>query len=224
MKKNTRTTNAVEILHQRYIGDDADRKSSLEAERVNAEVAQMIYELRQEAGLSQKELADLIGTTQSVISRLEDADYEGHSLSMLSRIAKALNKHLNVKIASKDPDVETFRYVFSRVVQGLRRERGLKVDEFSEKSGIDQREIIAMERNIGYRPKPLTLYKLSQFFEISQRKLAILAGAIVDIPRPFREEASKFAAKAESFSNLSPEEKRTLDEFVRFLKTEDRDG
>ena len=42
---------------------------------------------RTEAGLSQKELAEMIGTTQSVISRLEDADYEGHSLSMLSRIA-----------------------------------------------------------------------------------------------------------------------------------------
>ena len=126
VKKNTRTTNAVEIIHHRYIGDDADRKASLEAERVNAEVAQMIYELRQEAGLSQKELGDLIGTTQSVISRLEDADYEGHSLSMLSRIAKALNKHLNVEIAPKDPDIETMRYVLSRVIQGLRRERGLK--------------------------------------------------------------------------------------------------
>jgi transcriptional regulator with XRE-family HTH domain len=224
MKKNTRTTNAVEIIHHRYIGDDADRKASLEAERVNAEVAQMIYELRQEAGLSQKELGDLIGTTQSVISRLEDADYEGHSLSMLSRIAKALNKHLNVEIAPKDPDIETMRYVFSRVIQGLRRERGLKVNEFAEKSGIDRNEVIAMERNIGYRPTPLTLYKLSKFFGISQRKLSILTGAIVDIPHPFREEASKFAAKAESFSNLTPEEKRTLDEFVKFLKTEDRDG
>jgi len=64
MGKEERTTSAVEILHRRYIGDDAERKASLQAERVNAEFAQMIYDLRQEAGMTQKELADLIGTTQ----------------------------------------------------------------------------------------------------------------------------------------------------------------
>jgi len=42
-------------------------------------------------------LAELVGTTQSVIARLEDADYEGHSLSMLQRIATAVNKRLEVR-------------------------------------------------------------------------------------------------------------------------------
>ena len=56
----------------------------------------MIYDARTNAGLSQKELAALIGTTQSVISRLEDSDYEGRSLTMLERIARALNKKLTV--------------------------------------------------------------------------------------------------------------------------------
>jgi ribosome-binding protein aMBF1 (putative translation factor) len=102
MGKRDQSSNAVDILHRRYIGDDTERKASLQAERINAEVAQMIYDLRQEAGITQKELADLIGSTQSVISRLEDADYSGHSLTMLSRIAKALNRHLTVKMTSED--------------------------------------------------------------------------------------------------------------------------
>lgn len=89
-KKKTR--DAVAILHRRYVGDDADRRSSLEVERTNATVAQLIHDLRRDAGFTQTQLAKLIGTTQSVISRLEDADYDGHSLSMLERIAKALNK------------------------------------------------------------------------------------------------------------------------------------
>jgi transcriptional regulator with XRE-family HTH domain len=46
-------------------------------------------------------LAERVDTTQSVISRLEDADYEGHSLSMLNRIAKALNQHVRVVIRPK---------------------------------------------------------------------------------------------------------------------------
>ena len=60
--------------------------------------AQLIYDARTEAGLSQKELAEMVNTTQSVISRLEDADYEGHSLSMLSRVAQALNREVKIDL------------------------------------------------------------------------------------------------------------------------------
>ena len=222
MGKKNRTTNAVEILHRRYIGDDSRRKASLQAERVNAEVAQMIYELRKEAGLTQKELAELVGTTQSVISRLEDADYDGHSLSMLNRIARKLNQRLTVLMTPQDPKVETIRYVFREVVRGLRREKGLKVAQFAKKSSIDPDDVVAMERNIAYRPTPLTLHKLSKFYDIPQRRLAILAGAITDIPDDIREQASRFAAQSESFSKLTEEERRTLDEFVTFLRTEEK--
>ena len=102
MNKTRKTSNAVRILHRRYVGEDARRKASLEKERVNAEVARTIYELREQAGLSQKELAERVETTQSVISRLEDADYDGHSLSMLSRIAKALNQQVQVVMRPKE--------------------------------------------------------------------------------------------------------------------------
>ncbi len=98
MNKNKKTSKAFDILHRRYIGENAERQASLEAERVNAEVARTIYELRKKAGLTQKELGHIVGTTQSVISRLEDADYEGHSLSMLHRIAMALNRRLSVQM------------------------------------------------------------------------------------------------------------------------------
>ena len=46
------------------------------AARANLEVAQMIYDARTKAGLSQSEIAALIGSKQPVIARLEDADYE----------------------------------------------------------------------------------------------------------------------------------------------------
>jgi transcriptional regulator with XRE-family HTH domain len=65
-------------------------------ETVNAEVARLIYETRKMAGLTQTELAKLIGSKQSVIARLEDADYEGHSLTMLQRIAIALNQRIEI--------------------------------------------------------------------------------------------------------------------------------
>jgi ribosome-binding protein aMBF1 (putative translation factor) len=97
------TTNAVEILRNRYVKNDPQRNASVEAERVNAEVARLVYNVRTEAGLTQGRLADLVGTTQSVISRLEDSDYDGHSLSLLNRIAEALKKKLTVAMTTKAP-------------------------------------------------------------------------------------------------------------------------
>jgi transcriptional regulator with XRE-family HTH domain len=64
----------------------------LEEARADDEVARKILQLRTQAGLSQRELAKLVGTTASVICRLEDADYEGHSLPLLRRIAAALDR------------------------------------------------------------------------------------------------------------------------------------
>jgi transcriptional regulator with XRE-family HTH domain len=62
------------------------------------DVALQITKLREEAGLSQKELAQRLGTTQQQISRLESPSYEGHSLSMLRRVAEALNANVHVVI------------------------------------------------------------------------------------------------------------------------------
>ena len=56
--------------------------------------------------MTQGQLAELVGTTQSVISRLEDSDYEGHSLSILHRIAEALQKKVTVVMTAKDPFAE----------------------------------------------------------------------------------------------------------------------
>ena len=118
MGRNKKTTNAVDVLHRRYIGGDAERKASLQAERENTEVARMVYELRQE--------------------------------------------------------------------------KGLRVDQLAEKSGINREDIVAMERDVEYRPTLLILHKLSNFYKISQRKLAVLAGVIRDISPDMRTEASRF--------------------------------
>ena len=170
MAKKEKTTDAVDILYRRYIKGDPEQEASLQAERVNADVACLIHDLRKDADLSQKELAELIGTTQSVISRLEDADYEGHSLSMLHRVAEALKQKLTVVMTAQDPQMEALGYAFVLFVRMVRRRRGLTVDQLAAGSEIDRDEIVAMEWNNGYRPTPLTLHRLSQFYGIPQRR------------------------------------------------------
>ena len=90
-----KTSDALEILDQ-ITGDDPELRRMIEVETLNSKIAGMIYDVRHEAGMTQAELARLINTKQPVIARLEDADYEGHSLSMLQRIAAALGRRLEV--------------------------------------------------------------------------------------------------------------------------------
>jgi ribosome-binding protein aMBF1 (putative translation factor) len=97
MKKKT-TTDAVEILWKRYYEGHPELQAELEEEMINLEIAQQIYDLRTKSGLTQKQLAERVGTSTSVISRLEDADYRGHSLTMLRRIATALGGRVEVKL------------------------------------------------------------------------------------------------------------------------------
>ena len=65
---------------------------------INAQVARAIHEARIKAGLTQQQLADRISTKQPVIVRLEDADYEGHSLSMLQKIGIAPIQRLEIPL------------------------------------------------------------------------------------------------------------------------------
>ena len=100
MTKQKDKKDSLDMLYDRYFKDHPDFEASLQEELANMEIARKIYDLRKKAGLTQKELAKRVGTTASVISRLEDADYEGHSLSMLRRIAAALGKKVEIRFVS----------------------------------------------------------------------------------------------------------------------------
>lgn len=95
-----KTRSALKILKQ-VTGESQDVRKGIARARINFEIAQMIYDARTKANLSQRQLAELIGTRQPVIARLEDADYEGHSLTMLQRIALALGRRLEVRMVAQ---------------------------------------------------------------------------------------------------------------------------
>ncbi len=90
-----KTNDAIKII-DKINKNDSEIQDMIAVASIDAKVAQLIYEARTSSGLTQKELADLIGTKQSVIARLEDADYEGYSLSMLQKIACALNQRVEI--------------------------------------------------------------------------------------------------------------------------------
>ena len=106
-KKRKPTTDAVEIIHRRHYEGHPQRMAELAQAEANDTVARKIYALRRRTGLTQQQLAKLVGTTASVICRLEDVDYQGHSLAMLRRVANALNKRVELRFvsANRNPKV-----------------------------------------------------------------------------------------------------------------------
>jgi ribosome-binding protein aMBF1 (putative translation factor) len=90
-------TDGLRILDRAFYDGRPARIAARDRAYLNRRIAEQIHDLRIRAGLSQRRLAALVGTTASVICRLEDADYRGHSLSMLHRIARALSSRVEVR-------------------------------------------------------------------------------------------------------------------------------
>lgn len=102
MARTRKTTrDAREILSRRH-PPRAEDLEQREGFYHDSEIAELVFQARAEAGLSQRELARQVGTTASTICRLEDADYEGHSMAMLRRIGKALGQRVEVRFVPID--------------------------------------------------------------------------------------------------------------------------
>src|SRR5438128_2605224 len=97
----TRITDAADILALE-MKDVPDFDRLVAEERVKSSAAYAIYEARSAAGLTQAQLAERVGTTQSVIARLENADYDRHTFNMLRRIGDALSRDVDVRLVARD--------------------------------------------------------------------------------------------------------------------------
>lgn len=86
----------------KYVQDKIKKYPFLKEELKKADqawdIAGQVYDLRKKAGLTQKELADLVGTKQSNIARLESADNTSYTRKTLEKIAKALKARVEVRV------------------------------------------------------------------------------------------------------------------------------
>lgn len=96
-KKNQPGKDAVQVLKD-LVKTRPEFEHYFQEARINSIIAQLIYDARNNAGLTQKEFADLVGTTPLVISQMEDANYEGYALGMLQRIAGVMKKRIEIRL------------------------------------------------------------------------------------------------------------------------------
>ncbi len=97
MSRTAKTiTSASALLRRRAKARGAKRLAEFDQAARDMKLGFKIRQLREAAGLTQKQLADKIDTQPSAISRIEDADYDDHSLNTLRKVAAALNLQLVV--------------------------------------------------------------------------------------------------------------------------------
>ena len=98
MRQTAKLDRHSQIVEQRARKSATYRKTF---ERTLHQVDLLVREMREDAALTQAELARKVGTSQSVIARLEDAEYAGHSLTMLERIAMSCGVALKLHAEKK---------------------------------------------------------------------------------------------------------------------------
>lgn len=102
-RTNVMTQDATKIL-ERMVGDDAELQLLIQLSDITADIAEQVYEARTERSITQTELAVLIGTSQSAVARVENADYDGHSIRTLVKIANALKFRVQINFAKEEDE------------------------------------------------------------------------------------------------------------------------
>jgi len=88
------TTDAIAILNRRFGSPESETYMVEELERIL--IGNQIYDLRTKAGMTQAALAKKVGTKAAEIDRLESADFEGHPLPLLRKIATVFGRRIEI--------------------------------------------------------------------------------------------------------------------------------
>lgn len=101
----------LDKLTEKLIAQDPSFVFEMEKADQAWDIAFQIRELREKVGLTQKQLAELVGTKQSNIARIENADYTRYTLTTLEKVTRALKAKLQVRIIPADKDSGTVAHL-----------------------------------------------------------------------------------------------------------------
>ena len=92
----------LDRLTEKLLKQDPSFKEEMDKADQAWDIAFQLHDLREKMGLTQTELAKLVGTRQSNIARIESADYTGYTLKTLEKVTRALKARLEIKIVSQE--------------------------------------------------------------------------------------------------------------------------
>ena len=140
----------------------------------------------------------------------------GEDLDALAARGRAASGRAVAEVAGAT-GVEDLHRGLGALIQMLRRNKRLSVEELADKARVDASELHGIERDPMFDPNPRTIYQLERYFNLREKSLVVLSGA-VRVGNDVREQAVRFAASSGDIHGLTKEERKLLNRFVSFLR------
>ena len=112
---------------------------------------------------------------------------------------------------------------FGTLIEFMRRDRQLSIEQLASNARVDVAEIVKIEYDPKYVPQPRSVHQLARYFGLPQRALLKLSNVTTVHNHQLRDAAFRFAANSSKIAELSHEERVAMTEFVQFLGTQDGD-
>ena len=114
--------------------------------------------------------------------------------------------------ADESPNV-----AFGRLVNLMRRQREISLEQLAENADVDMADLVKIESDPHHRPELRTAYQLANYFKVSQAGLMQVVGLAGAKDSRLFDEGVRFAARSESTAELTPQEVAALEAFVAVL-------
>ena len=116
-----------------------------------------------------------------------------------------------------DRDEERPNIAFGRLINLMRRRRGVRLEQLAKDADVTVTELVEIESDMHYKPALRTIYQLANYFSMPRSGFMQVAGLTARKDALLPGEAVRFAARAEPTVELTPEENAALEAFVAFL-------
>jgi transcriptional regulator with XRE-family HTH domain len=157
---------------------------------------------------------------------MADADVDteaGTALAVLEGLGVTVPVAAETNQAALAPDKRReLRIALGSLIRQLRFHNGLSVSSLAGEAQIPEDEIRLIEHDPHHSPKPRTLYRLANRFNLPVRQLTVMSGATRTVDRHFYNEAVQFAAHADDLVVLDDNETKVLYAFVKYMN--EREG
>ncbi len=107
--------------------------------------------------------------------------------------------------------------VFGRLLRQLRRRDKLDLPRLSAAVRVPEEELRALEEGVATALRPRTLHQLATYYRISAQALLALSPFAVRRDPNLDDAAVRFATNSDDISKLSPDERKSLNELVKYL-------
>ena len=167
---------------------------------------------------SLRDAGRLIPLTVEDVEKVE-AQFDEASVVFPPQLSNPCELLTRITSSAKQTSNNQKPYVFGRLIQLLRKEKGLSISELAEKARVDEQELRRIEAETECEPKPRTVAQLAEVFCVVPKSLARVANLTRQVDEQITEGAVRFAACAKDVDKLTREESRALKDFVRLLNS-----